>query len=46
MYTILYWMCLTGLLLYRERYLIPSLWLHRLATAGFIIALAGILWNI
>ncbi|MFO7620578.1 MAG: hypothetical protein R6W81_04850 [Bacteroidales bacterium] len=37
---------LTGLFLYHERHLIPSLWLHRLATAGFIISLAGILWNI
>jgi hypothetical protein len=37
---------LTGLLLYRERYLIPSLWLHRLATAGFIISMVGILWSV
>ncbi len=36
----------TGLFLSLERYLILSLWLHRLATLGFIASLAGIIWRI
>ena len=37
---------ITGFLLSLERFLIPSLWLHRLATAGLFISLAGILWKL
>lgn len=37
---------LSGILLSLERYLIPSLWLHRFATLGFLVALTGIVWRI